>query len=75
MQDSYRKENETEENNRISRYTVIDKLGKGGNGKVPEAWNSSQTSGTIRFHDRIAVPPGLPHARPLVSAPSSAQPW
>ena len=34
MQDSYRKENETEENNRISRYTVIDKLGKGGSGKV-----------------------------------------
>ena len=34
MQDSYRKENETEENNRISRYTVIDTLGKGGNAKV-----------------------------------------
>ena len=33
MQDSYRKENETEENNRISRYTVIDKLGKGRSGK------------------------------------------
>ena len=34
MQDSYRKENETEENNRISKYTVIDKHGKGGSGKV-----------------------------------------
>ena len=34
MQDSYRKENEMEEDNRISRYTVIDKLGKGGSGKV-----------------------------------------